>query len=69
MALSKSYTDTRGVMKRGVSESVRVPDTSVVKYQDKSWAGHVFCGVSRNIRALILNDISYPKLCRLSTVR
>ena len=48
MALSKSYTDTRGVMKRGVSESVRVPDTSVVKNQDKSWPGHVFCGVSRN---------------------
>ena len=45
-------------MKRGVSESVRVPDTSVVKNQDKSWPGHVFCGVSRNIRALILNDIS-----------
>ena len=37
MALSKSYTDTRGVMKRGVSESVRVPDTSVVKNQDKCW--------------------------------
>ena len=48
MALSKSYTDTRGVMKRGVSEGVRVPDTSVVKNQDKSWPGHVFCGVSRN---------------------
>ena len=58
MALSKSYTDTRGVMKRGVSESVRVRDTSVVKNQDKSWPGHVFCGVSRNIRALILDDIS-----------
>ena len=58
MALSKSYTDTRGVMKCGVSESVRFPDTSVVKNQDKSWSGHVFCGVSRNIRALILNDIS-----------
>ena len=58
MALSKLYTDTSGVMKRGVSESVRVPDTSVVKNQDKSWPGHVFCGVSRNIRVLILNDIS-----------
>ena len=60
MALKKSYTDTRGVMKRGVSEleSVRVSDTSVVKNQDKSWPGHVFCGVSRNIRALSLNDIS-----------
>ena len=31
MALSKSYTDTRGVMKCGVSESVCVPDTSVVE--------------------------------------
>ena len=58
MALSKSYTKTRGVMKRGVSESVRVPYTSVVKNQANSWPGHVFCGVSRNIRALILNDIS-----------
>ena len=58
MALSKSYTDTRGVMKRGVSESVCVPNTSVVKNQDKSCPRHVFCGVSRNIRALILNDIS-----------
>ena len=58
MALSKSYTDTRGVMKCGVSASVRVPDTSVVKNQDKSWSGHVFCCVSRNIRALILSDIS-----------
>ena len=58
MALSKSYTDTRGVMKHGVSESVCVPDTSVVKNQDKSWPGHVLCGASRNIRALILDDIS-----------
>ena len=58
MALSKLYTDTSGVMKRGVSESVRVPDTSVVKNQGKSWPGHASCGVSRNIRVLILNDIS-----------
>ena len=58
MALSKSYTGTQGVMKRGVSESVRVPDTSVVKNQDKSWPGYVLCGASRNIRALILDDIS-----------
>ena len=57
-AISKSYTDTRGVMKRGISESVRVPDTSVVKNQDKSLPRHAFCGVSRNIRVLILNDIS-----------
>ena len=58
MALSKSYTDTRGVMKRSVSESVRPPDTSVMKNQDKSWPGYVLCGASRNIRALILDDIS-----------
>ena len=58
MALSKLYTDTSGVMKGGVSESVRVPDTSVVKNQGKSWPGHASCGVSRNIRVLILNDIS-----------
>ena len=58
MALSKLYTDTSGVMTRGVSESVRVPDTSVVKNQGKSWPGHASCGVSRNIRVLILNDIS-----------
>ena len=58
MELSKLYTDTSGVMKRGVSESVRIPDTSVVKNQGKSWPGHASCGVSRNIRVLILNDIS-----------
>ena len=37
-----------------------VPDTSVVKYQDKSQPAHVHCGVSKNIRTLILNDIGQP---------
>ena len=55
MPLSKSNIDTRGVMKRGVSESVMSP--ILLSRTDKSWPGHVFCGVSRNIRALILKDI------------
>ena len=59
MALSKSYTDTRAVMGRGVSESVRVPDTSAVKNQGKSWPADMSSAVCQEIwRDLILNDIS-----------
>ena len=58
MALSKIvYRHARCHETRRFSEC-HVPDTSVVKNQDKSWPGHVFCGVSGKIRALILNDIS-----------
>ena len=44
-------------MKRGGFRECHVSDTSVLKNQDKSWPEHVFCGVSRNIRRLILNNI------------
>ena len=49
MALSKSYTNTRAVMRRGVSESVRVPGTSVVKSQGKSWPADMSSAVCQEI--------------------
>ena len=46
------------------------PDTSVVKYQDKSWPGHVNCGVSRSIKSVVFNDIQYriDRVTRFSSV-
>ena len=58
MALSKSYTDTRAVMGRGVSESVRVPDTSAVKNQGKSWPADMSSAVRQEIYEIWLLSVS-----------